>query len=280
MAIKSVGNSRARAIQDHGMQIYKYVMCNSAVPSEAYYTSEETSTHVPQLVHEDWEEYPTNSWASNWYKLFDASLNDGRGKLGWAGRFRGVLANAVNFYSTGDEVLEINSDNAVSMFTGIADSFGHFAWHKQELFKGLGGLGGTDWSGWSIRKNLLIFTAITPSEANAMTDADFRTNTVFQLTPISMNSPSLSRLQADAHLAQGVPALAPATGLSNLRALLPEGYRFDLNINDASLGIARPNGWPSGRTYGTQWTHSDLKNVAYFYNYKFYIKVIDVGGLK
>lgn len=272
----SLGNMVvSSAIKDHGMQIYKYLMCNSAVPSEAYYAPEDISIRIPQLVHEDWEEYPTNSWASNWHKLFGNSPNDGRSKLGWPGRFSGVLANAVNFYSTGDEVLEISSDNDVSIFTGIGDGFGHLSWHKQELFKGRGGLGGTDWSGWSIRKHLLVFADITPEEANGMTDADFKTNTVFRLEPANMNSSALTRLQADAHLAQGIPALAPATGRSDLSLIMSDGRNVDMNA------YADGQPWPSrSGHYASRWLHSDMKDVAFLFNHALYQLIIEKGGLQ
>ena len=94
---------------------------------------------MPQLVHPDWEEYPTNSWASSWHKLFKDNPNDDRKHLGWPGRFANVLSKAVNFYSAGenggDEVLELAADNDVGILTGVTSSFAHHAWHKQELFK-------------------------------------------------------------------------------------------------------------------------------------------------
>ncbi len=87
----------------------KYLMCNSAVPAEAY--DPDPSLRVPQLVHPEWEEYPTNSWASSWHWLFRNEPDDDRKFLGWPGRFADVAQYAVNFYSTGDEVLEL-ADNS------------------------------------------------------------------------------------------------------------------------------------------------------------------------
>lgn len=121
-------------IQDHGLQVYRYLMCNSAVPAEAYDPSE--SLRVSQLVHPDWEGYPTNSWAASWHTLFRDDADDDRKHLGWPGRFSGVLDVAVNFYSAGDEVLELAVDNDVGILTGIGDSLAHHAWYKQKLFKG------------------------------------------------------------------------------------------------------------------------------------------------
>jgi len=44
--------------------------------------------------------------------------------------------------------------------------------------------------------------------------------------------------------------------------------------------IDRPNAWPERSDYQGQWCHSDMKDVAYFYVYKFYDKVIEKGNLK
>ena len=32
--------------------------------------------------------------------------------------------------------------------------------------------------------------------------------------------------------------------------------------------------------YGTRWLHSDMKDVAFWYNYNLYEKFIEVGGLE
>ena len=53
----------------------------------------------------------------------------------------------------------------------------------------------------------------------------------------------------------------------------------DVNVASAH-GILRPNAWPDERTYGGRWCHSDMRDVAYFYVFKFYEKVIEKGNLK
>ena len=275
----SLGNMVvSSAIQDYGMQVYRYLMCNSAVPAEAY--DSDPSLRVPQLVHPEWEEYPTNSWASSWHWLFRNELDDDRKFLGWPGRFADVAQYAVNFYSTGDEVLELAANNHVHAWTGISDTFGHLSWHKQELFKGRGGIGGTSWSGWNIDENFLGVNKISVEEAQTMTESDFRTNTVFYCYPSSMNQPTIPLLVRGAHLAQGIPALAPATGMFRLDEVLGEGRSFDENQPVGDAGIARPNTWPARSKYNGRWCHSDLKDVAYFYVFKFYEKVIEKGGLR
>ncbi|MBQ3342260.1 MAG: alpha/beta hydrolase, partial [Kiritimatiellae bacterium] len=279
----SLGNMVvASMIQDHGLQVSRFLMCDSAVPSEAYYPANDVSIRVPQLVHPQWEGYPTNSWASIWHWLFRNEPNDDRRLLGWPGRFSNVAQYAVNFYSTGDEILELAAVNNLWPTTGIGgdNTLGHLSWHKQELFKGRGigvGMGATDWSGWNIEENWLGVNKISVAEAQTMTEADFRTNTVFYCYPSSMNQPTIPLLVRGAHLALGIPALTPAAGRIKFGDVRLRSQSFDCNV---VLQIARPNNWPSRSEYQGQWCHSDLKDVAYFYNFKFYEKAIEKGNLK
>jgi len=46
------------------------------------------------------------------------------------------------------------------------------------------------------------------------------------------------------------------------------------------MRMSRPNTWPARSVYTGRWCHSDLKDVAYFYVFKFYEKVIEKGGLR
>lgn len=280
----SLGNMVVSSmIHDYGLQVSKYLMCNSAVPAEAYDRS--MSLRTSKLVHPDWEEYPTNSWTASWHTLFKDDLNDDRKHLGWPGRFTNVLSKAVNFYSTsdhgGDEVLELATDNDVGILTGITSSLAHHSWHKQELFKGRGlgvGAGATDWSGWNIEENWLGVNKIPVEEAQGMGAGDFKTNTVFYCYPASMNSTNITLLVRGAHLALGIPALVAATGVTDLSAILDQENSFNLDLTNP--GIEHPNGWPSKSIYPNRWLHSDMKDVSYFFNFKFYEKAIEKGGLR
>ena len=290
----SLGNMVVSSmIQDHGLMVSKYLMCDSAVPSEAYYPANDVSIRVPQLVHPQWEEYPTNSWASNWHKLFASDLNDDRRKLGWPGRFSGVAQCVVNFYSTGDEVLELADDNDIYVWTGATSGYVQYSWHHQELWKGRATanvLGGTTWSGWNIEENWLGVNKISVSEAQQMQPEDFKTNTVFYCYPSSMNSTNISLLVRAAHLTQGIPALARPTGGRDLYNVLDWRDYFNMNLpverqvdNDGptiTQGIQRPNGWPTRSKWNDRWLHSDMKDVSYFYNFKFYEKVVEKGELQ
>ena len=290
----SLGNMVVSSmIQDHGLQVSKYLMCDSAVPSEAYYAADDESIRVPQLVHPQWEEYPTNSWASNWHKLFVGDSADDRRKLGWPARFASVSDVAVNFYSTGDEVLELSDDNDIYVWTGATSGFVQYSWHHQELWKGRGAadvLGGTTWSGWNREEDMFGVNKISVSEALRMSPEDFKTNTVFYCYPTSMNSTNIDLLVRAAHLTQGIPALARPTGGCDLYNVLDWRDYFNMNMpaerqvgNDGQTitqGIQRPNGWPTRSKWNDRWLHSDMKDVSYFYNFKFYEKLVEKGELQ
>ena len=172
-------------------------------------------------------------------------------------------------------------DNDVGALSGVADSFSHHAWHKQELFKGRGlgvGLGATDWSGWNIEENWLGVNKISVEQALSMSDDDFKTNTVFYCYPSSMNATNIPHFVRNAHLALGIPALTAATGATDLSAILDQENSFNLDL--ISSDIEHPNGLQSKTSYPNQWLHSDIKDVSFFFNFKFYEKVIEKGGLK
>lgn len=252
------------------------------------------SLRVPQLVHPEWEDYPTNSWASCWHSLFDGFPNDDRAKLGWQGRFAEVAQYAVNFYSTGDEVLELDVDNTIWFGTGAGNlDFGHLSWHKQELFKGranlTSGLGGTDWSGWRFATTERTMPDMSTQKvrkydsqtALELPEQTLRESPVFDPYPTSMTNSAIPLLVRGAHLAQGIPALAPPTGRSNLMDVLGENRNCDVNVDDGTgIGVVKPNGWPSRNVYGARWLHSDMKDVAYYFNFKFFEKVVEKGCLK
>ena len=279
-------------IQDHGLEVSKYIMCNSAVPAEAYDT---TLGPTNLLVHPKWEEYPRGTFANEWYKLFLDDENDDRRKLTWRGRFPSVVQYAVNFYSSKDHVLELFPTNAI----GLTDGYGNweqmyerYSWHSQELWKGrkkgLARMGTTDWSGWGFREDFWGNSLIPPTNAWTMSEAALKTNTVFRLQPESMNTNVISRLVLDMHLTQGIPARTPASGFVSWGGKEKLSDMFDMNSVDVETGgLPRPNGWPI-RTFGwlitttweTEWLHSDMKDVSYFFNHKFFEKVVEKGNLQ
>lgn len=276
----------AAAIQDYGARVDKLIMLNSAIPSEAFDPDLFKPDPQNHLVHDDWMDYTNVCWTALWHERFPA--NDARHRLTWRGRFAAVVPVAVNFYSSGDEVLELYmKKHNPSFYNGVGPSGNwgdRYAWHKQEIWKGrystLGFMGTTGWSGWGFRKNALGFKVWSADEANAVVDLSvFATNTVFSPCPESILNPNASRLETDFHLAQGIPALSPPTGATDLND-------FGVISFDMNAAPFKPTNWPRSAArpesddLGDNWLHSDIKDVAYFYTHKVFEKIVEVGGLR
>ena len=228
--------------------------------------------------------------------MFSSDPNDSRGKLTWKGRFANVCSVAVNFYSSGDEVLELYANSQNPAFYNGAGPSGNwgdrYSWHKQEIWKGrkslLGFMGTTDWSGWGFAtksvfypgmEDALVVNKFTPAQAAALTPEEMRTNTVFRLHPADMANPANPRLVIDAHLTQGIPALSPPTGRTRFNDhVMPS---FDMNAAEFRANTwPRPPAKPGSDDLGNSWLHSDVKNVAYFFTHKVFEKIVEAGGLK
>lgn len=110
-----------------------------------------------------------------------------------------------------------------------------------------------------------------------MTDADFRTNTVFNCYPESMNTNVIDMVTRNSFLAYGIPALTPAAGVSPFNT---EYNGNNDNMIDMNTEDYKPNSWVTRETYGERWLHSDFKDVPYIFTYKFYKKVLEKGNLK
>ena len=269
----------ASAIQDHGANVAKLIMLDSAIPAEAFDPDIADDSPENHLVHDAWTGYTNACWTANWHKLFP--VGDSRSKLTWKGRFASVAPIAVNFYSSGDEVLEIYADSHnPAFYSGFSPSGGwgdRYSWHKQELYKGrwsvlgLAVLGTTDWSGWGFSGEWNAETA------NAVNDFTvWTTNPVFNVNPPSIMRSTASRMECDYHLSQGIPALSPPTG----RMDLTEHGVVSYDMNSARF---KPNGWPRGDEHGEmayRVKHSDVKNVAYFYLHPVFDLIVEEGGLR
>jgi hypothetical protein len=207
-----------------------------------------------------------------------------RAKLTWRGRFASVVSNAYNFYSSEDEVFEINPDS-VSTLTGadfdllfIPDDLEHYTWQKQEIFKGRnsfwlpGSLGTTKWWGWGFHNSLLG----TADKANTLSLDELRKDPVFRHSPDLMYIyvDTFGTKEVNQMLAMGLPAMSPSAGLTNLPCFEGQPSR---NINISAL---KANDWPrSHETYLTRWLHSDCKDVSYLYTYKLFNELVTRGGL-
>ena len=277
----SLGNMVvSSAIQDHGLSVNNYFMLDAAVATECYqpaaFNDATTGNH---MVHSAWFGYDTDTWCSKWFELF--SSPDDRKKLTWKNRFPAVLSVGYNFYSSGDEIFE-TYPGTPSAFSGGLFHLERYAWHKQEVFKGRGGPGGTVWAGWGFAGHWEYDDALgdevwipeyTMAEANAATPDSLRSNSVFLQEPATMFSASITSQVVCDIIARGVPALSPAAGVNEM--ILP-GWD-----NNYSMEDNRPNGWGrSGGTYGSDWRHSDLKNMAYYFTYDLFDEMVSEGGLQ
>ena len=146
----------------------------------------------------------------------------------------------------------------------------------------MNGGGGTTWAGWNIEEDALGVNKISAAQAQTMDALDpsmFKTNTVFYLNPPSMNATNITLLLRGAILTQGIPALTRPTGAANIVERLGDEGNFNLDSTDRVEGILRPNGWPTRWRWDDRWLHSDMKDVSFFFNFKFYQKVKEKGGM-
>ena len=54
---------------------------------------------------------------------------------------------------------------------------------------------------------------------------------------------------------------------------------IDENVIGVNAKIPRPNDWPVRSNYQKRWLHSDMKDVSYYFNFMFYEKVKEKGGV-
>ena len=224
------------------------------------------------------------------------AADEARAQLTWKGRFKNVIGNrgveVYNYYSagagseSGDEVLEL-SPSTPSPITGMSDSFGRYAWHKQEAYKGrvaktLGIIMmNTKIMGWGFeedRKDGLP----KPKDATTLSDDILRTNPLFLHNPPLILGADASAIlsQRDLLLAQGIPALSQVTGRVEITPISRED-QYDLQrymANTTSKGVQR--GGASGRDSTARWLHSDIKDLAYPLSQALFHRVITQGRLK
>jgi predicted outer membrane repeat protein len=290
MLAHSLGNMVvSSAIQDYGMSVQKYLMLDAAVASEAFDGSLfSTATNNNPMLHADWRGYAPQTWSANFHELY--SLPDTRAKLTWRGRFASVVPFAYNFYSSEDEVFEINQAS-VNMMTGVEFDFDiwltsskingldRYAWQKQEVFKGRdfpglpSPIGSTTWWGWGFHHNLLGLKAYSAEEANALNDSARRKDPVFGHYPDRyIHVGTLDTNAVNQMLAMGLPAMSSSMGLQAIN--LPGFFNYN-------VAAQKPNGWPRNHpVYGYRWLHSDCKDIAFLYTYELFNQLTTEGGLR
>ncbi len=189
-----------------------------------------------------------------------------------------LLTDFYNYYSTGDEVLQIR-DTPPAMLSDLhyvppfTIDMGQYAWHKQELGKGRLSIGdplvaGTTWAGWE-RQRFQVwrespsgntgwyeYVPLSPAVANAMTDAELRVTPVFRHNPEALFSSTIAFNTVAEILACGIPALSGPAGSRKLPEDMFSGENVNVNswVNEC---------WPRKTgSYPSRWLHSDLKNMA------------------
>jgi hypothetical protein len=288
IAAHSLGNMVATsAIKDHSMGVAKYLMINAAVAIEAYDAALEANSEMRgKMRHPDWQNYNTRLWSAEWYKLFDPA--DGRNKLTWRGRF-GNIGNAINFYSSTEDVLQNNPNGQVP---GVDFNQGTLAWAKQEMEKGSALIALATWDshgGWGFNSNydvvdhyeytpepVPIYRRRTPAEADTLTDEQLRSNSFFKrfddnrLYDASQGSGAANEYNTRSKiLAEGLPALSYATGANSLT---PFGAARNVDMMNLKTGT-----WPRGNG---EWRHSDFREVAFYFTQQLYQCFITEGELK
>ncbi len=84
-----------------------------AFPAEAYDPSlwSDSPDTANWMAHEHWRDYTNICWSAKWHEFFAGDPTDDRRKLTWKDRLASVsaLTELYNYYSSGDEVLELFS---------------------------------------------------------------------------------------------------------------------------------------------------------------------------
>jgi hypothetical protein len=307
LVVHSQGNLLvSEAIAKCGLNPYRYYMIDAAVATEAYdgkwlpeSTNKTTGTYA-ELVSTypsdgyTWLDYSNRLWSAQWHELFADTRHD----LTWRKRF-GNLTCAINYHSTGEEVLENNPACTDFTLTDLipipglnpGNPMGHHAWIAQEQAKGgdvMAALRGeTSQGGWGFNWRYDFLTQqLTPKLANGLSDSDLRTKSFFK--PFNVpelydpNQDILANNPVLMHklLAEAIPALSHATGSNPIDYFgVPVTIAGDGNIDLMTMKRG-DNAWPSVRGSTHNWLHGDFRDVAYFYNYNLYDDIVSKGGLK
>jgi hypothetical protein len=168
VAAHSMGNVLVgAAMTDWNARPTNYFMLDAAAAKECYDENEANDKDQDdRMVHPAWKDYPKPLRASEWHKLISPVAwpeTDGRGKLTWKGRLKGVIdnggkTNVYNFYSSGEEVLNNAETNNPNINSSNPFDNGNLCWltankmwAMQEKRKGLGLTGivhTSNYGGW------------------------------------------------------------------------------------------------------------------------------------
>ena len=263
----SLGNMVvSSAIKDHGLSVTKYFMLDAAVAAEAYNSALQ---YPDEMRPYDWMPYSHRTWASEWHKLWEFDPADERMKLTWKNRF-GDIPNAVNYYSSGEDVLQNRPANSPHN-SGVGG-----AWTYQELVKGRLETAilpfVDDHGGWGF--NTLwqtINEPPNPGVVNELPDSSLRIGPVFKpFYSTNVFGPNGSQFVSNPVvraklLAEAIPATSRATGRNPVPLLFSD--------NNKDMNVEFKNGWPEDRhndNNADPWLHGDFRGIANIFNYKLY----------
>jgi Bacterial TSP3 repeat len=263
IAAHSLGNIVvSSAVKDYGLVVSTYFMLNAAVAMEAY------SGNILEMAmrHPQWQGYSNHLWASEWYKLFDQT--DGRNSLTWRDKF-GDITNAINYYSETEDVLD-NGDGQLHN-----PLVSRWAWFNQEIRKGTELMWiapGNNEGGWGFNPN--YYNRIDVELANAIKPSEVKTNSFFlRFDNLAIYGPEGSELAKRQEvnnrlLADAIPALSFAMGRNT-------SVGFGLATKNLTTFIM--DDWPQPNN---RWHHSDVKYIAFFFNYLIFDDLVFEGRLK
>ena len=177
-----------------------------------------------------------------------------------------TLTEMFNFYSSGDEVLELGPQG-ITVLDWDA-SVRQYTWHKQEAFKGRNILYGSGWAGWGFESN------VTAQAVNAASPETLRDFPIFEHDPDEMFCATIATNMQNRILAKGIPALSETIGMSTWAPAVGEGIRT-YNMNDLTS-----RRWPRPPVDNShKWLHSDIQNLSLFFTYGVFSEVVDKGDL-
>ena len=304
----SLGNMVVSEALLTNMNARTYIMLDAAVAFEAYRPELQADGDAVLAKYRpgDWAGYDSLSWAANWYTWFTNTPNDARADIGWAGHFAPLLErpglSVYNFYSSGDEVFEENSETP-GITTGVFHwptlnlewPFVHlnweldaFPWQKQEVLKGVD-MAGSLSAGWGFhcwmtnRNDQMVTVKYSVAEANALVaNGTIPANAVFDRGVSAMFNSTISDYDKADILAYHIPAVSsPAGRVLAIGEDIEDG--LDFNLNDSAYrandwGRPKPSGYPENNIM--PWLHSDIKNMAYYYVYPAFTNIVEKGGMK
>jgi hypothetical protein len=108
----------------------------------------------------------------------------------------------------------------------------------------------------------------------------FEKNVVFRCAPPEIFQPAITIAARNEILAKGIPALSGPTGGRGISIRDNSGNLISGRNTDMA-NVDRPNGWGrSHQRFLQHWLHGDLKDMAYFYNFKCFEATVSQGELK